>query len=511
MSPTLSLAPSGIPAVDAKWGGLTKGGTYLLVGHAHAGRPRHLMATIRAAVDVGETCLLISARPQAALIELAAEIGFDLPRASQTKQVRLMKSPPGKDLAALGDGGLSRALVDLGNLARTHKAGRVMMDDFSSFVQFRDFDSFAAALRRLILDAASLDTTFVLGLGEPANDASTKLLRFVQSEVAGTIHTTSDGDDLTRFALHAGTGHRQQADEPPSTFEEPAPAIEESAPVEPRLEPQDSVASPEEAFPPPPFELSIPVPNGGDGSNEMVGAPTPTRPPPGLDAPLAVPTSDSFATTTGDTAWASITPVSFEGSPLIVRGPGSFLDDTSTFGRLEDLQETGYYVDSAEPEATTPLPKPDAPADLDEAAASVQRAAYPELFRPITQADPSANFKQALADAFEQRASTPFLIMAMRIAADDPYANVFPAVTEGVRIGVGQSAMMLSERGRLIALIPHAGADVARNVFAILKSHLKTIVPNRADAALQHVNAMAVPNGEPFKTADELFDYAYGG
>ncbi|MCH7976149.1 MAG: hypothetical protein IIC18_06305 [Bacteroidetes bacterium] len=206
--------------------------------------------------------------------------------------------------------------------------------------------------------------------------------------------------------------------------------------------------------------------------------------------------------TSGDTAWAEITPVSPADAPF------SF-DELDTFltGRAR-LDPGGYFVDSAAPSSpphSTPKPKP----NLEKAASAVQRAAYPELFEPISPANPTTDFRQALADAYAQRETTPFLVMALRIPEDDPYADVFPAVTEGVRIGVGQSGTLLAESYRLIALIPNAGADVARNVFAILKAHLKTIVPGKADAALQHVNAMAAPNGEPFKTADELFGYAF--
>lgn len=431
-----------------------------------------------------------------------------------------MKSPPGKELAALGDEGLTRALADLVELARTHKADRVMMDDFSAFVQFRVFDSFAAALRRLVLDAAAIETTFVLGLGEPANEASTNLLRFVEGEVAGTIHATADFADQAQFELHAGTAHTRDVDVQASTFTESTQASDESEELDPWLQPQDlassardvSAAHAQENSPQPPFELSIPVPNGGgDGANKIADIADLAVAPPGLERPSIGPTSPAIPDTSGDTAWATITPISFEDPPFISKGPVSFLTGSPDLGDIGKLGEIGYYVDSAGPEAAPPTQTSDAPPDLEKAAAEVHKAAYPELFRPIEKADSSGNFKQALAEAFAQRETTPFLVMALRIPADDPYANVFSAVTEGVRIGIGQSAAMLTESGRLIALIPNADADIARNVFAILKAHLKMIVPDRADAALQHVNAMAVPNGEPFKTSDELFAYAFGG
>ena len=476
------------------------------------------MTTVRAAVEAGEHCLLISARPQAALIAQAAEIGFDLPRASQLKQVRLLKSPPGKELAALGDEGLTRALEDLVQLARKHQAGRVVMDDFSSFVQFRVFDTFAEVFRGLVRDASAADATFVLGLGEPANEASKNLLRFVEGEVTGTVHATSDAGGETHFELIPGTAHVSLPEPPASPFAPISPFME--VPVELQGTP-DTSAQPETAPPSgappglegptlPPFELSIPPPEvGGDGSDLPVD--TPDLAPylgPDLLEPPSIPDPASpvpiipLPETSGDTAWAQITPVSPADAPFSFDELDTFLSGRAT------LDPGGYFVDSAAPsgpELSAPKPAP----NLEEAASAVQRAAYPELFVPISPANPTTDFRQALADAYAQRETSPFLVMALRIPADDPYADVFPAVTEGIRIGVGQSGTLLTGSYRLIALIPNAGADVARNVFAILKAHLKTIVPDKADAALQHVNAMAVPNGEPFKTAEELFAYAF--
>lgn len=506
MSPTLSPSPSGLPFVDAQWGGLNKGGTYLLVGHAHAGRPRHLMATVQAAVSAGEHCLLISARPQEALVEQAAEIGFDLPRASQSQQVRLLKSPPGKELATYGDSGLTKAIDDLLQLAQTHNAGRVVMDDFSSFVQFRVFDTFAGVFRHLVEQVGALRSTFVLGLGEPANQPSRNLLQFVEREVAGTIHATSENSETPSFELLSGTAHIAQPDSFSSPFTEVVvdaalPQLDEAEPTPTPSDLNDNLPTTPETPSLPPFELSIPKANGG-GSEKLTRTPDLVIPRPATAASgREAPPPD----TSGDTAWAHISPVMPPNTAFITRGRDPFLHD---FG---DLNAIGYYIDSAEPKPARNPETPDPIPTLDEAASAVQKAAYPELFGPIPATDPATEFQQALADAFARRANEPFLVMALRIPADDPYASTFPAVTEGVRIGVGQNAMMLAESNRLIALIPNAGTDVARNVFAILKAHLKTMVPDRADAALQHVNAMAVPNGEPFNTAGELFAYAFGG
>lgn len=89
------------------------------------------------------------------------------------------------------------------------------MDDFSAFVQFRVFDAFAGVFRQLVRDAAAIDTTFVLGLGEPANDASKNLLRFIEGEVSGTVHTTTANDDVyedTNKALYLPAKRSLEAD-----------------------------------------------------------------------------------------------------------------------------------------------------------------------------------------------------------------------------------------------------------------------------------------------------------
>ncbi len=511
MSPTLSPSPSGLPPVDAQWGGLTKGGTYLLVGHANAGRPRHVMAVVQAAVQAGEHCLLISARPQESLVELASEVEFDLPQASQLQQVRLLKSPSAKDLVAYGDKGLAKALDDLVQLAHTHKAGRVVMDDFSSFVQFRVFDTFADVFQGLVENASAIQSTFVLGLGEPANQPSRNLLEFVESRVAGTIHSMSDDAGAPHFELLSGTAHHEPAGPSTTPFSEifletTAPPLDESEVTRsaaPSLLPETE-PTPRDVSSLPPFELSIPTSDGG-GSGKSLSTPdlvvppssptTPAAPP----APIATPPQ-----TSGDTAWARISPVLPATSAFIARGRDPFLRD------IGDLNAIGYYIDSAGPEIAPDSATPEPAPTLEDAAAAVQEAAYPELFGPIPATSLTTDFQQALADAYARRGSEPFLVMALRIPADDPFANTFPSVAEGVRLGAGQSAMMLTGDQRLIVLIPNAGTDVARNVFAILKAHLKNIVPERADAALQHVNAMAVPNGEPFESAEELFAYAYG-
>lgn len=487
-SPQPHLAPSGISLIDSSWGGLYRGGTYLLVGHVRAGRTRYALATVRAAVDAGESCLLISSRNQESLVKQASEVGLDLIDASSRKLVQLMNAPAPQELANLGDDGLARTLSDLAGLAKSHDSKRVVVDNFTPFVQFRSFENFATAFSTLSAQAAELNTTFVLGLGEPANPASHRLLDYVAGEATGTMRlglTTTDEVNLA-----PGTAHHSE--QPPSTE-----TTEQATFTAIPLSEEDEQQSEEIAGPP--VDLSFPGIESLPDLDTVVGPlPEPDLP------PVGAPVAHTFDQPSGDSIWTDITPVSPSDAPHLQEPVDPFLNDPKS-----DVLSQGHYVDSrGELKAVPKTPEP--PADLGDLASSIQQSAYPELFAPVEQsASPAAIFKAALTDAFANRDSAPFLVMALRVAPDSPVVGVFPSVADGVEKGAGALGRVLRDRDRLIALIPNAGSNAVQHVFAVLKDHLNAVIPEHAALTLQHVNAFNAPNGTPFNSADELFAYAF--
>ncbi|HLA64194.1 MAG TPA: hypothetical protein VK610_07185, partial [Rhodothermales bacterium] len=203
------LAPSGIGPVEVIWGGLARPGAYLLVGAARQGRLHLAAQAAGGAVAAGERVLVFSGRETEAVTGLAREADVDLADAYRRGLARLLRVPAAKDLAALGEAGLTRAMIDMAAAAKG--TSRVVIEDFTPFVQFRSFDAFSTAFRRLIADVAAHGATLVLGLGEPANDGSRRLLDFVQGEVTGTLHVRPDAGGylltLTPGTGHAGQGH----------------------------------------------------------------------------------------------------------------------------------------------------------------------------------------------------------------------------------------------------------------------------------------------------------------
>ncbi|MDX1438845.1 MAG: ATPase domain-containing protein [Rubricoccaceae bacterium] len=495
ITPEPNLTPSGIALIDSSWGGLYRGGTYLLVGHARAGRTRYALATVRAAVDAGESCLLISSRDQNVLIKHANEVGLDLVEAARQKLVQLMSAPSPEELAKLGDDSLVQTLVDLTNLAKLQSASRVVVDNFTPFVQFKSFQRFAKAFSGLTKRAADLNATIVLGLGEPANPASRRLLEFLGDEVTGTMRLGLTPD--IKANLSPGTAHHvadsSLEGEEKASFE--AVSIE-NGPWEKGSGEDAATDTDQDSLP---FELRIPgVDSLPDLDSIMAPVPDPDLP------PVGSPVADTFEQPHGDSIWTEIRAVNPSDVPHLPEPEDPFLREHHS-----DLLSHGHYVDSRGELRAAVDPSGDDPPGLDELADNVHRSAYPELFTVEASESRESKFKRALSSAFASRDTSPFLVFAVRVQPDSPAAKVFSVVRQGIERGVGSEGRLLSAENKLIALMPDTDANAAQHVFSKLRAHLETIIPDHTDLALQHVNAFTAPNGAPFTSADELFAFAF--
>lgn len=548
--PAPPVCPSGVVPVDATWGGFLRGGTYLLVGPI-AGRGPLALAALRGCAEAGGRALLVSSRPPAALLAAAAETGFDLAGAYRQGRAKLLAAPPPATLAPLDDAGLTRALDDLAALARQHRADRLVVEDFSAFVRFSSFEAFAVAFHGLADAAASAGATLVLGLGEPANEPSRRLLLFLQSETAGTLHVApaaTGGPAETRLTLlpgaaHAGVAHTAPwpPGAPPVAFEETplADVPPEAAALPPEAAALPPVPEPEAAEPPEPgapdADPFATAPLGAHPSEDRAPASDPLGEDPFGDddgVPGGYAGSDGFADPAGlaldppdlfvtapppvaDAGWTAVTPVDPAEAPFA--GPAA--RDPFGVDLGPDLLALGHFVDSRTHGAAPPTGNGVADG-LDEAASSVHAAAYPSLFTPEPPAegpeepaapaeDPEAAFRRALDAAFARRAETPFLVLALRLDPAGPHADLLPAVAHGLDQALGSDGALFGNpaTGRLVALLPGAGSEAAAGLFAAVRAHLHAVAPGRAAEALRAVGALTVPSGEPFATADDLLAY----
>ncbi len=505
-------SPSGLTAVDRQWGGFASGRAYLLVGRAGAGRSSLAFQIVRAAVDDGVRCLVISPRAPEALVEVARGVGLDLAQAHGAGQLRLLRIPAAADLAKRGPDGLAQSYRDLVGLVERDRPGRVVIEDFTPLVQFDTFERFHDAFSALVRDLGDLGATLVVGLGDPANDASRRLIDLVGSLVEGTIQLSASGNVLLStpgpVAPSAPAAAPEEA--PPAASSDGASGEAPAPPSFPLDLPDDAPAAPpSEAQAPAPTEAAEVPPAGStnDGASVETDAPHP----PVQTLALA---SAPAATVDGPPPTDLIEPLVADPDLALPPPEDPFGDD-----EIDAILGQGFVADSSmgvhAPPAAPQAAAPSFSFLSGPASTNVQLPTFAPLAGgPKAARSPAEAFRDHLRASFEARDErTPFLVVAVRIEPSQPEAIHFPTVEGALRSTLGEEDHLLSDemRRRAIVLLPGSGPESGQVLFAGLQAHLRADLGDRAEAVLSAVGAVTIPDGQPFTSPEDLMAYAFEG
>lgn len=213
MSDSSSFAPrtlSGIDVVDQSWGGLFRGGRYLAYGTTASGRTLLSTLFVSEGIRSLDTSLLISRLRSTDLTIQAASLGFDLPEALRSGILRVSRTPVELELIDRDDDSLEASLKALASLIIDANADRVVVDDFSAFARFSSFDRFRTALARLVTELEHIPSTLLIGMPEPANDASRRIVDYMSTLMTGCLHVhveCADGFSQRTISLIPQIGH----------------------------------------------------------------------------------------------------------------------------------------------------------------------------------------------------------------------------------------------------------------------------------------------------------------
>ncbi len=463
---TVSFAPkhlSGIDVVDGAWGGLYRGGSYLVYGRAASGRGLLTLTFAHTGAQLGEPVLFVSPDRHKDLMIQAASIGFNLRESYENGIVRLMRVPPLMNLQNMGDDGVAGALWDLVNLIRQHRPTRLIMNDFMPFVAFRSFDRFRNEFIQFLEQIDSLETTMMLVMPEPANQQSKRVIEFMASQMTGSMHIELADDNPTttkrRITLIPHIGHIKRQVVDYWDLEDLIQAANQShqakqapAPAQPRS------------------EDALPA-WSDESSADLSHAPDSWTPDP--SAPTTLPGS----------------------TPTTV--PSPFAPPPSSFAPPSQSAP----VSQAPPQVQPPMQQAPPPA-------------VPDAETEHSYADRSA-FTQRLQGYFAARSTgaDPFLLLALRMDRPEKKAArpfdfdfLMDLVREELRRG--DDMLVDAESERLIILLGNSRSEQAQRFFARLKDRLRKESPVQADHLLHAVSAIVVPDGTPFDTAEEFLNYA---
>ncbi len=516
-------------------------------------------------------CLLLSPRETGALAEAARTAGVDIAALHKTGRLRVLRIPSAPDLAAKGNAGLDAAYRDLAALAARANAHRVVIEDFTPLVQYTTFAAFDTAFESLRTTLAKTGAAFLLGLGEPANEPSKRLLDIVAARVDATVRVASgeNGREVTVEEAPEPAAQRPadasprpadpepQAPVPQAATPAPTPAPEaaDPAPVArpdatPEATPEDPFAHTADPTPTPaaasdffsaeptqPFAAQPVSPASSDGASFPIDeplAPAAPEPPLGMEIPappfgignasLSHAVSETFEPSTPSTPRASRGMVTAGIEIAPPPDPDLLAPTADPFGRDPGTAffDNGYLVDSkgaptipvttvhqeAYPEVfTLPAPAPEAAPRTPAAMPSF--GAIPTA--PPADDDGAGATRRALDEAFSAReVGTPFLVVAARMEPAQPESISFETVIDGLRKALPSHGTLYADSARLRSLLVLPGADAAgaQKIFATLQQHLQQHLGLQAAATLQAVAAITVPDGQPFGSSEELWAYA---
>jgi|GEM_PF-605631 len=553
---------SGIDVIDNAWGGLYRGGSYLVYGRAASGRGLLTLMFARTGAALGEPTLFISPDRQKDLMIQAASIGFNLREAYDSGIVRLVRVPPLMNLQNMGDDGVSRALWDLVTLIRQHRPTRLVMNDFMPFVAFRSYDRFRNEFIQFLEQIDSLDTTTILVMPEPANQQSARVIEFMASQMTGSIRIELGEDSPSttkrRISLIPHIGHikrqvvdywdledlvvpsaapkqpAQQADQGTMQFT-PAPEPEQAEDDGFIFEPS-SVQGPQAGFgvgftpsgpsqqpsSPAPASPYQPTPSveGAFGQVDQGAAPAQTprqQPPaPATPPPASAPQPPTFHPDPSHSAPGpqQTPPASGAGSVPPPSAPPTFEPSPAPPPQPETPP---MQAPPQAPPQPAPYWQENAPASMPPADPPVPDMTDMGATTPMSVDVDYSNrgaFQQKLDRAFAGRdsAQQPFLLLALRMDRSSQQVRPFDFdfLMDLVRAELGPSDDMLAiaDIERMVVLLGESRAEEAQSFFARLKDRLRVESPQQADHLLHSVSAIVVPDGRPFKSASEFLTYA---
>lgn len=503
---SVNFAPkhlSGIDVIDNAWGGLYRGGSYLVYGRAASGRGLLTIMFARTGAAFSESTLFISPDRHKDLMIQAASIGFNLREAHESGIVRLVRVPPLMNLQNLGDDGVSKALWDLVTLIRKHRPTRLVMNDFMPFVAFRSYDRFRNEFIQFLEQIDTLDTTTLLVMPEPANPQSSRVIEFMASQMTGSIHIELADDDGTstkrRISLIPHIGHikREVVD-----YWDLEDLVEHSvAPAEPPSAPgaDDSVM-----FTP----TSEQAP-----SNPFQPTPSVQEPFAPQSTPFAAQPAPPFAAQPQQSGIAPVIPI-----PTFNPAQAQQFSQPQVPPQVPPQPAAPFTPQQGSPptipQAQKPMETPLPPAEAPPVPAS-QTAAPPSGMHVDVEYTNREAFRRRLQQQFSNRdlLHQSFLLLALRMDRSEQIAArpfdfefLMDLVSEELR---PQDDMLANtEMERLVVYLGDSRPEEAQSFFTRLKDRLRQQSPTQADHLLHSVSAIVVPDGRPFQNAEEFLSYA---
>lgn len=217
MRKKIELVPSGISLIDEAWGGLYRGGTYLLIGPRKSGRTLIGLQYARECVRQEEICLYFtSMRPKDLMINATA-IDFDLQSSMHDNKVVVVRVniPTDINSNAEADEYLFEFLRDIVPVVEQYQPSKIVFDEITHLIGFNNIGKLKEAFIKTCEEIEEYGITSLFIIGEPATPIAKKIVDSLSENSTGLIHLqkkeTSEEDISTEgtIVITPNVGHTE--------------------------------------------------------------------------------------------------------------------------------------------------------------------------------------------------------------------------------------------------------------------------------------------------------------
>ncbi|MDF1610710.1 MAG: ATPase domain-containing protein [Stygiobacter sp.] len=181
--------PSGFNFIDKNWGGIYRGGSYMLIGPRKSGRTLLGLQMAMESAKSSDVCLYFTLmRPKDLMIQ-AASLNFDIQtymnqnliivvRVAQPIEAYEMYNP---------DDYLVEYFNDIITVVDDYRPSRIIFDEITPFVGFKNLDYLEHTFLRTIENIEDRDITSLFIIGEPATQKTHEIVEGLSQYVTGKI------------------------------------------------------------------------------------------------------------------------------------------------------------------------------------------------------------------------------------------------------------------------------------------------------------------------------------
>lgn len=204
MSRTINLIPSGLKLIDKKWGGIYRGGSYLIIGQKKSGRTLLSLQFARAAAENDQVCLYFTTMRPKDLIIQAASIGFDIQKYMNSDKIIVVRVAPPNELDEYRnpDQILGEFFKDIVDVVKDYKnliPQRIVFDELTYYLGFNDLGYLQNVFLHTLEEIEDKDISSFYVVSEPATKRTEAIIDVIASNVTGIIYLKKSPTKLNLY------------------------------------------------------------------------------------------------------------------------------------------------------------------------------------------------------------------------------------------------------------------------------------------------------------------------